>query len=166
MAAAEGAKIAASIRKNVEEMSRICKGLDEETASRGPGDRWSPKQIVSHLRGREGEGMMPALRSFLDKETPRLDLEPANPHYGGVRAAMTMQELMAGFREEYSRIADFADGLSEDQLGRKAHVPALKESPMGEYPTLATFLSGIVDRHLEFHITHMKEILQALGGAL
>ena len=40
---------------------------------------------------------------------------------------MTFAALLAEFEKEYSRIADFAAGLSADQLNRKAHVPLLKK---------------------------------------
>jgi hypothetical protein len=163
MPTAEGAKIAESIRKNIEGMERLCKGLEEETASKRPADRWSPKEIISHLCGPEGIGMMPALRSFLEQDTPRVDLKPEDPFFTGSRTRMTFHELLAAFGKEYRQMADFAAGLSGEQLGRKAHIPIFKETPMGEYPTLADFLSGLGEYHLEFHIDHMKEILQALG---
>jgi hypothetical protein len=52
--------------------------------------------------------------------------------------------------------------LSADQLNRKAHVPLLKETPLGEYPTLAEWISALVDYHVGFHIDHLREIQGAL----
>ena len=75
---------------------------------------------------------------------------------------MSLKELFAEFEGEYGRIAAFAEGLSEDQLSRKAHIPLLKET-LGEYPTLIKWLGAIGEYHLGFHIDHMKEILKALG---
>jgi hypothetical protein len=163
MPTAEGTRIAGSIRKNVEAMEKLCRGVDEQTASKRPADRWSPKEIISHLCGREGIGMLPAVRSFIEQDSPRLDLQPENPFFTGSRARMTFSGLLDAFGREYRQIADFVAGLSVEQLQRKAHVPVFKETPMGEYPTLADFLSVLAEHHLEFHITHMKEILQALG---
>jgi hypothetical protein len=37
----------------------------------------------------------------------------------------------------------------------------LKDSPIGEYPTLAQWAFGLGDFHVGFHIDHLKEILQA-----
>jgi hypothetical protein len=76
---------------------------------------------------------------------------------------MSMAELLAEFDLEYSRIAAFVEGLSEEQLSRKAHIPMLKNSPLGEYPTLAQWAAGLTTYHIGFHIDHMREILQALG---
>jgi len=159
----EGARLANSIRQKIEEMNRLCTGLSEETASRAPEGRWSPKQIISHLCGPEGGGLLHALRLILEQDTPLIDLKPEDPFFTGKRTSMTMSELLAEFRKEYVQIADLVAGLSEVQLQRKAHVPMLKESELGEYPTLASFVGGLMDYHMDFHIKHMQEIMKALG---
>ena len=163
MSSIEGKKLASNIRSKMEEMKTLCKGISEETASRAPGDRWSPKQIISHLCGPEGTGLLPALRLILEQDTPLLDLKPEDPFYTGKRTHMSMAELLEEFEKEYLGIAALAEGLSEDQLARKARVPMLKETELGEYPTLASFLAGLTDFHMDFHIKHMKEILDALA---
>jgi len=159
----EGAGLADGIRKKAEEMSSLCRGLSEEAASRAPEGRWSPKQIISHLCGPEGVGLLPALRLILEQDTPLIDLKAEDPFFTGKRTSMTMSELLTEFRKEYLQIADFVAGLSEVQLQRKAHIPMLRESNLGEYPTLASFVGGLMDYHMDFHIKHMREIMQALG---
>lgn len=163
MASPEGARLAQTIRQKVEEMGRLCEGLDEATASRGPADRWSPKMILSHLCGPEGIGLVPAIQAILQQDTPRIDIEAADPYYTGNRARLTLPELLAEFKGEYGRMADQVAQLSEEQLARKAHIPLFKELPMGEYPTLAMFVSALAEYHMDDHINHMREILQALG---
>jgi hypothetical protein len=165
MATGEGERMAREIRDNIERMSRLCSGIDEETASRGPAGRWSPKEIISHICGPEDRGMMPAVRAILDKDTPLLDMEPENPFFTGRRKTMKLAELIALMRTEYGMIAELSSGLSEEQLGRKARIPMFKETPLGEYPTLGAFISAMGEWHFDFHITHMKEVLQALGAA-
>jgi hypothetical protein len=162
MATHEGARLANSIRQKVGEMSRICRGLSEETASRAPAGRWSPKQIISHLCGPETVGLLPTLRLILEQDTPLIDLKAEDPFFTGKRTSMTMPELLAEFKEEYLKFADLVAGLSEEQLGRKARIPMLKETQLGEYPTLATFVGGLTDYHMDFHIKHMQEIIKAL----
>lgn len=163
MGSTQGIELAEIIRKKAGELGGLCEGLDEAVASRAPKGRWSPKEIISHVSGKEGEGFMPAVESFLKEDTPLLELEAANPFFTGKRKEMTMAELLSEMKREYERMAETVSTLSSDQLGRKAHVPLFKETPMGEYPTLAMFVRALVEHHLGYHIDHMKEILGELG---
>jgi hypothetical protein len=163
MSSAEGIKLAEVIRQRLQELSQLCEKVDETTASQAPMDRWTPKQILSHLLGHEGGGLTKTIQTFLEQNTPQIDLDPGNHFYTEKRSQMTFAQLLSEVKKEYHHMADVVAGLSADQLARKAYIPALKESPLGEYPTLAVFVSGIVEHHVGFHINHMKEILEALG---
>jgi hypothetical protein len=163
MADNKGEELAGLVRQKMEDFINLSKGLSEETASSAPEGRWSPKQIVSHISGPDGIGYLPMLQGFVDQDTPRFDIEAENPYFTDRRARMTFAALLAEFEREYSRIADFAAGLSADQLKRKAHVPLLKETPLGEYPTLAEWIAALVDYHVGFHIDHLREVQGALG---
>jgi hypothetical protein len=166
MGTAEGTRLSQVIRQKMEEIKRLCGEVDETTASRSPSGRWSPKQILSHLCGPEGVGFFPTIQIILDKETPRLDIEAENPFFTEKRSRMTIKELLSEIAKEYGHIAQVVGELSQEQLNRKAHIPLLKETPIGESPTLAMWVQAIGDYHLGWHIDHMKEILKALGVAI
>jgi hypothetical protein len=162
----DGKEIAQGIRAKVAEFRKCCEGLDEESSSRAPEGRWSPKQIISHLCGPEGRDHLAALKPFIEQDTPEIDIKPEDPYWEGKRSRMSLAELLAEYDRKYASIAVFVEGLSEEQLARKAHIPMLKDSPLGEYPTLAQWAFGLANFHIAFHVDHMREIVQALRSGV
>jgi hypothetical protein len=163
MANANGPQLAQGIQEKIKELKAICAGIDEKTASRAPAGRWSPKEILSHLCGAEDARPLTVLQLFLDKEMPTIDIRADDPFFTDTRARMTFAQLVATYEKEYDAIAQFASDLSEEQLARKAHIPKFKESPLGEYPTLGQLINGFGEYHVQFHIDHLRSVLQELS---
>jgi hypothetical protein len=163
MPSPEAVRLAELVRRQANAFRAACQGLTEADAQKAPEGRWSPKEIISHVLGPEGIGNMPVLQGFLDQDTPQFDLEPENPFFTGKRAEMTLDALLTEFDREFGRMAEFTAGLTDEQLARKAQIPMLKETPLGETLTLADWIAALVDWHLGFHTDHMKEIRTALG---
>ena len=163
MATSKGTQLAQLIHEKKEQLKGLCQTIDDKTASRAPEGRWSPKEIISHLCGPEGIGFFSSLQTFLDQDVPRIDIKPEDPFFSGNRSRMSLPELLSEFEREYNRMAEFAKGLTEEQLARKANIPILRETPIGEYPTLAKWIEAIGTYHMGFHIDHLKEILRSLG---
>ena len=117
-----------------------------------------------HLCGPEGRGHLPILKAFVESDTPIIDLDAENPFFTENRARMSFIQLVAECERNYQSIAKFAEEVTEEQLGRKAHIPQLKDSPLGEYPTLEGMINGLGEYHVQFHIDHLAEILAALSS--
>jgi hypothetical protein len=164
MATSRGNELAEVIRQKAAALKQLCQGVDENLAGRAPADRWSPKMILSHLCGPEGVGHLPLLAAFVDRDTPQLVLDAGNPFYTEQRAAMSFAELVAECEQNYRRVADFAAGLTDAQLARTAHIPELKDSPLGEYPTLDGMIYVLGEYHIQSHTDHLAEILAALSA--
>ena len=164
MATSRGNQLAQEIRQKVAALKQVCQGVDEKLASRAPTDRWSPKQILSHLCGPEDVGHLPILKAFIDSDTPIINLVTGNPFFTDNRARMSFGELVAECEMNYQRVANFAAELTDEQLARKAHIPKLKDSPLGEYPTLEGMIDGLCAYHVQDHIDHLHEILAALSS--
>jgi hypothetical protein len=165
MATLTGPELAHRISLKVEELKKVCAGVDDDTAARAPAGRWSPMEILSHLRGPEGVGHLAMLLPFLGEEPATIEITPGNPFFTEQRARMHFVQLLSEVDKKFEDIANFAASLTPEQLGRTAHVPLLKDSPLGEYPTLGGLILGLGEYHVQFHIDQMRETLRDLAAA-
>ncbi|GFO68099.1 hypothetical protein GMLC_16780 [Geomonas limicola] len=163
MASPRGKQLAQVILQKIANLKDVCNGIDEATASRAPSGRWSPKEILSHLCGPEGTGHLPILTPFLTADTPTIDLRTEDPFFTEARANTSFAQLVRECEQEYQGIARFATELSDEQLGRTAYIPKLKDSPLGDHPTLDGLIAALGEYHLQSHVDHLKEILAELA---
>ena len=66
-----GSQLAQGIQKKLEELKKVCEGLDESTASCAPSGRWSPKEILSHLLGPKDRAAYRSYRPISTGTPPR-----------------------------------------------------------------------------------------------
>ncbi len=156
-------QLAAGIRAALAELESACAGVAEDVAGRAPAGRWSPKEILSHLAGPE-EGGLKLFEAFLETDTPCIDLVPEQTHFTDARRAMSFAQLLSLVKRKGEGLAVFAAGLSEERLARKAHVPAFKETPLTEYPTLADMLGRLGRDHVRMHADHLRQVLAELAA--
>ena len=120
--------------------------------------------MLSHLCGDEGDSVVAMLRRFLDEDTPLIGIVAGLPYYTPQRQGMAVSELLSVVRERYRAMAGFLAGLTDEQMGRKARVPLLKETPLGEYPTLALWAGALINFHLPDHTNQIRTARAEIGA--
>jgi len=155
-----GPNLKQQIDQKVQEIKQAVSGLSEEEASKKRGeDEWSVKEVLSHLSGDGSSDAVSLLDRVVKEDTPQMDIHPGQSYYEG-RESIPLTELTSRVESTYSEMGTFLSGLSEDQLNRKAQVPLLKETPIGEYPTLGQLAGALINFHLNDHVNQLRNISQ------
>jgi hypothetical protein len=152
-----GEALSQQLSAKVKEVTAAASGFSDEQAAKPKAEgEWSAKQVLSHLCG-DGDALsMYEFQRFLDEDTPPLGIVPGR--YGDVRKDGSVSELVSKIESDYGQIGTFFAGLSDEQLARKAHVPFLKETPLGEYPTLGQWAGAVINFHLADHINQLNAL--------
>jgi hypothetical protein len=154
-----GPTLKQQLDQKVEEITQTVAGMSEERASKRPGEgEWSVKEVLSHLSGGDGDDFA-ILRRVTQEDTPVVEFEIGVSHYEG-RENMSAAELTSRVESTYGEMGDFLSGLNEEELNRKARSPQLKETPIGEYPTLCQLAAALINFHLNDHINHLRNLSQ------
>jgi hypothetical protein len=154
-----GNALSEQMAQKVGEIKQVVAGLSDEKASKPAAEgEWSAKQVLSHLCGDNDALSMYEFKRFLAEETPDLGIAPGA--HGDVRKGAPVTELVSKIESDYAEIGQFLSGLSDEQLARKAHVPFLKESPLGEYPTLGQWAGAVINFHLADHVNQLRTLAQ------
>lgn len=153
-----------SLAEKVHELEQALAGVPEEAAGRRPAEgEWCCKEVLSHLMGDEGEDLVAGLRRFIDEDTPLIGIVTGLPYYTPGRQKMAVGEMLSAVRGRYDEVASFLGGLTDEQVARKARVPLFKETPIGEYATLAQF-AGALNFHLTDHINQIRSARQQVSA--
>jgi hypothetical protein len=156
-----GPSLQQQLDQKVQEIKQAVSGIDEQKASKAPaGGEWSAKEVLWHLTGEEHALKTFEMERFLKEETPELGVEPGRTPYNEDRSKVPVYELLSRVEGQYAEVGNFLAGLNDEQLNRKAHVPFLKETPLGEYPTLGQWAIGLINFHLNDHIQQLKTLSQ------
>jgi hypothetical protein len=154
-----GPSLQQQLDSKVEEIKQAVAGIDEQKAAKRPAEgEWSAKEVLSHLTGQDDALSMYEFKRFLNEETPDLGITPGS--YSDVRKDAPVSDLVSKIDSDYKQIGQFFAGLNEEQLNRKAHIPFLKETPLGEYPTLGQWAIGMIQFHLNDHVQQLKTLAQ------
>lgn len=153
-----------ALGQKMQEFGEALDGLDEAKAGqRAAEGEWCCKEILSHLMGDAGEDLLAPFRRVIEEDTPLIGIVAGLPYYTPDRQAMSLTEMRDAVTSRYQELAEFLGGLKEEDLSRKARVPLLKETPIGEYATLIQF-AGALNFHLTDHINQIRNARQATGG--
>jgi hypothetical protein len=155
-----GPSLQQQLDQKVQEIKQTVSGIDEQKATRSPGEgEWCAKEVLSHLSGDGSSDTVSLLGRVIQEDTPLIDIHPGVSYYEG-RENVSLTELTSRVESAYGNMGKFLSGLSEEQLNRKAQVPLLKETPIGEYPTLGQLAGALIHFHLNDHVQQLKSLSQ------
>jgi DinB superfamily len=153
-----GPSLQQQLDQKVQEIKQAVSGIDDEKASQKKGaDEWSVKEVLSHLSGDGSSDAVSLLDRVIKEDTPEIDIHPGQSYYEG-RESIPVKELTSRVESTYTEMGSFLAGLSEEQLNRKAQVPLLKETPIGEYPTLGQLAGALINFHLNDHVQQLRNL--------
>ena len=154
-----GNALSEQMAQKVGEIKQAVAGISDEQASKPKGEEeWCVKEVLSHLCGDTDALSMYEFKRFLEEENPELGIVPGR--LGDPRRAVPLSELVSRVESDYAEIGRFLAGLSDDQLGRKGHVAFLKDSPLGEYPTLGQWAGAMINFHMADHVNQLRTLAQ------
>ena len=147
--------------QKIREIARAVTGIDEQKALERPAEgEWCIKEVLSHLSGEENANVMHRLKLILEEDMPNLDITPGVSAYDAQREQTPVSQLLSTVESQYMELGGLLNSLTEEQLARKAHVPALKGSPLGEYPTLGQWAGFVVNFHIAGHVNQLRNLCE------
>jgi hypothetical protein len=147
------------LAERIRTIEDLTAGLTDAQADTAPAaGEWCVREVLSHLAGSESRSFYEGLQSFLAQDTPDYEITPGDSYLNALRSGQTIGDLRQSVLNQYGRIGDWVGALTDEQLGRKAHMPAFKDTPLGEHPTLGLWIGAIINYHLPAHIQQLQAL--------
>ena len=146
------------LQAKMSELEAALAGVTEEEASRPIDGDWTIRHVLSHLLGSEGATLVERLQSFIDEDTPTVDVAVDDPVFTPARQRMSYAQLIDAVRNQYADMAAFLSRCTDEHLERRGHIPEyFKDTPLTDTPTLSLWATGLIQFHLTGHIMQIKE---------
>ena len=154
----QGSAIAAKGRERIAEFEQLAARIDPAGAAAARGDDWSLNEVLSHLIGDPDEDFVQGIQRALNEDAPALNLQIGTTYLAD-RAAETTDGLVNAISSQYAALADFVEGLNEDQLARP-----LRWAPLAEFMGSDTLPAGqwamiLFDQHMPGHFEQIEKQL-------
>jgi hypothetical protein len=147
-----------SLQRQLEDkVQQIEDAVEHAGKAPAPGE-WSAREVLTHLAGAEAQTFYEGCQKFVAEDTPRLDITPGDAYMSDSRKEATIDELLAAVVGQYRELSKWVGSLSEADLARTAQLPAFKDTPLGEYPSLGLWIGGIINFHLPDHIQQLQAL--------
>lgn len=145
------------MESKVEEIKELVTRIDEGRALQAPAPgEWCVKEVLTHLGA--DSMVVESFYRMVQEDKPFIDVVPGVSHFDERQEARPVGELLADVETRYRELANFLGSLSDEQLQRKGHIPLLKETPFGEYPTLEQWASGLINFHMAAHVGQLQNL--------
>lgn len=165
MVSQAGTSIRGMLEGKLKELDDALESVDESKAGERAADgEWCCKEVLSHLMGDEREDITAGFRKAVAEDTPLIPIVTGLPYYTPARQALSISQMRGAVRGRYDQLSEYLGGLTDEQLNRKARVPLFKETPLGEYPTLAQVAGALINIHLADHINQIRSVRGQMGA--
>ena len=129
-----------NIQEGRRKLLQALDGLNEEEMTRNlVNSEWTVKDILGHITSWEEEDRKVAERILKEENpnfgyviSPENDWKEWNVQQANKKNDLSLERVLGELREEHSKLVDFVQGLTEEQLSRTGIFPWKTKSTVGE----------------------------------
>lgn len=130
--------------------------------SDAPGE-WTAREVLSHLMFDPDYKAGTLLASFAERDLPVIEISPGDNFLTPERKRMTLAQMIAALDAQRRAVFTYLNGLTEQELGRKARIPLFKSFMGTDEIPLPMFIGALYDHHLNDHAGQIAKIRKAVG---